>query len=93
MILLIIRFTRLSLWYGESGVALSWFKSYLSGERVKIGDCLSLSINIFIWPNRSYLIIIIISRLLHISLYTHAMYDSLFIKCTLHMLSEEGRCK
>ena len=61
-------FTRLSLWYGLSGVVLSWFKSYLSGthQRVKIGDCFSSSINSFIWPNRSYLIII--NKLLRVSI-------------------------
>ena len=36
----------LSLWYGVSGTALSWFSSYLTDrqQRVKIADCLSTSL-------------------------------------------------
>ena len=39
---------RMSLLYGVSGVALSWFKSDLSGrhQRVKIGDCFPSPFNI-----------------------------------------------
>ena len=37
---------RLSLWYGISATALSWFSSYLTDrqQRVKIADCLSTSL-------------------------------------------------
>ena len=38
-----ILLTRLNDWFGVTGQALNWFKSYLTGrcQRIKIGDCLS----------------------------------------------------
>ena len=34
---------RLNEWFGVTGKALDWFKSYLTGrcQRIKLGDCLS----------------------------------------------------
>ena len=38
-----ILITRLSMWYGKSGTALSWFTSYLTDrpQTIKIGNCFS----------------------------------------------------
>ena len=38
-----ILLSRLDDWFGVTGKALDWFKSYLTGrcQRIKIGDCLS----------------------------------------------------
>ena len=38
-----ILLSRLNDWFGATGKALNWFKSYLTGryQRIKIGDCLS----------------------------------------------------
>ena len=38
-----ILFRRLDDWFGLTGKALNWFKSYLTGrcQRIKLGDCLS----------------------------------------------------
>ena len=48
LILLIILFSWLSLWYGVSGVVLSWFKSYLTGGHhgVQIIFCFSTPFSI-----------------------------------------------
>ena len=38
-----ILLSRLGNWFGVSGEALDWFKSYLTGrsQRIKLGNCLS----------------------------------------------------
>ena len=38
-----ILLSRLDDWFGVTGKALKWFKSYLTGrcQRIKLGDCLS----------------------------------------------------
>ena len=40
--------SRLHDWFGDTGKALNWFKSYLTGrcQRIKIGDCSSSKANL-----------------------------------------------
>ena len=43
-----ILLSRLDDWFGVTGKALDWFKSYLTGrcQRIKIGDCLSSKVDL-----------------------------------------------
>ena len=49
---------RLDGWFGVTGKALDWFKSYLTGtcQRIRLGDCLSSKTDLkFKVPQRSVL--------------------------------------